>query len=45
MKKLVTLMLGLSLVFGAVSVAFGKTDDTTTTKKKKKGAKKSTTTS
>jgi hypothetical protein len=40
MKKLMTLMLGLSLALGSVAVAFSQ--DTTTTKKekKKKPAKK-----
>jgi len=41
MKKIMSIMLGLSLVLGAASVAFGqdKTDTTkkTTKKKKKKG--------
>lgn len=40
MKKLVTLMLGLSLVFGTVSVMFAKSQDTTTQKHKKKSGKK-----
>jgi uncharacterized protein YxeA len=46
MKKIMSLMLGLSLVIGAASVAFAKPspDDTTTTKKAKKSKKKSTTT-
>ena len=48
MKKLVTMMLGLSLMFGTVSVMFGQ--DTTTMKKKsgkkgKKAPKTNTTTS
>jgi len=39
MKKIMSLMLGLSLVLGAATFAFGqdKTDSTTKTKKKKKG--------
>jgi hypothetical protein len=47
MKKIMSLMLGMSLVLGAASVAFAKVDDTKgssdTTKKtgKKKGSKKS----
>jgi hypothetical protein len=44
MKKIMGIMLGLSLAIGAVSVAFSapKPDDTTTTKKAKKSKKKST---
>jgi uncharacterized protein YxeA len=42
MKKIMTLMLGLSLVIGATSFAFGKDDTTTTAKKKGKKAKKTT---
>jgi hypothetical protein len=40
MKKIMSVMLGLSLVLGAASVAFGqdKTDTTKKTKKKKKKA-------
>ncbi len=43
MKKLMTLMLGLSLVLGTTAL-FGqdKTDDTKKTEKKKKGKKKKT---
>lgn len=37
MKKLMTLMLGLSLALGSVAVGFGQ--DTTTTKKEKKAKK------
>ena len=42
MRKLMTLMLGLSLVLGAVSVSFAqdKMDDTKKDTKKKKGKKK-----
>jgi hypothetical protein len=39
MKKLMTLMLGLSLALGSVAVAFSQ-DTTTTTKKEKKTSKK-----
>ena len=45
MKKLMTLMLGLSLVMGCVSVAFGADEPAKTEKKKKskkKGGKKKT---
>jgi hypothetical protein len=44
MKKIMSLMLGMSLVLGAASYAFAqdKTDDKTKTTKKKKGGKKST---
>jgi hypothetical protein len=40
MKKIMSIMLGLSLVLGAATVAFGqdKTDTTKKTKKKKKKA-------
>jgi len=38
MKKLMTMMLGLSLLTGAVSFAFGQ--ETTKSEKKKKGKKK-----
>ena len=41
MKKLVTLMLGLSLALGSVAVAFGQ-DAPPKTEKKKKGKKKKT---
>jgi hypothetical protein len=43
MKKLMTVLLGLSLVLGTTSL-FGqdKTDDTKKTEKKKKGKKKKT---
>ena len=39
MKKIMSLMLGMSLVLGAASYAFGqdKTDSTSKTTKKKKG--------
>jgi len=43
MKKLMTLMLGLSLVLGTTAAAFGK-DDTTTTAKTKKSKKSKKTT-
>jgi len=39
MKKLLTLMLGLSLAIGTVAVSFAQ-DTTATTKKKKAGKKK-----
>ena len=39
MKKIMSLMLGLSLVLGAATVAFGK-DDTTTKKTSKSKTKK-----
>ena len=47
MKKLMTLMLGLSLVFGTAALVFGQDTTTKTTEKtektmKKKGAKKTT---
>ena len=47
MKKLMTLMLGMTLMFGTAAVVFGqdapKKDDTTTKKSgKKKGGKKKT---
>ena len=42
MKKIMTTMLGLSLLFGATSVAFGQSSTTTKTTKKAK-TKKSTT--
>jgi hypothetical protein len=44
MKKIMSLMLGMSLVLGAASYAFAqdKTDDKSKTAKKKKGGKKST---
>jgi hypothetical protein len=42
MKKLMTAMLGLSLLTGLATVTFARPDDTTTTTKKKKSkAKKS----
>jgi uncharacterized protein YxeA len=46
MKKIMSLMLGMSLVLGAASVAFAqdKTDDKSTMKKKKGGKKKADTT-
>ena len=40
MKKLMTLMLGLSLALGSVAVVFGQDTTTTTTKKEKKSKKK-----
>jgi hypothetical protein len=43
MKKLMTLMLGLSFALGSVAMCFGddaKTDDTKKTEKKKKTSKK-----
>jgi hypothetical protein len=46
MKKLMTLMLGLSFALGSVAVSFAddtKTGDTTTKKAKKKKAPKKTT--
>jgi len=45
MKKIMSLMLGLSLVLGAATVAFGQGTDTSkkTTKGKKKGSKSSST--
>jgi hypothetical protein len=42
MKKLMTLMLGLSLAFASVAVSFGQ-DPPKKTAKKKKGGKKKTT--
>jgi hypothetical protein len=46
MKKLMTLMLGMSLVFGTVALVFGqdtsKTTESTEKTMKKKGAKKVT---
>ena len=39
MKKLMTLMLGLSLALGCVAITFAQ-DTTTTTKKEKKAKKK-----
>jgi len=42
MKKLVTLMLGMSLALGSVAVAFGQDAPPKTEKKKKKGKKKKT---
>jgi hypothetical protein len=41
MKKIMSLMLGMSLVLGTVTVAFGQ--DADTTKEKKKGGKKKST--
>jgi hypothetical protein len=41
MKKIMSLMLGMSLILGAATVAFAQ-DTTDTTKAKKKGKKKST---
>lgn len=43
MKKLMTLMLGLSLVVGSVAVTFARSKDDTTTKKAPKKGKKDTT--
>jgi hypothetical protein len=44
MKKLMTLMLGLSLAFGSVAVSFAQNTPTKKTgKKAKKGKKKNTT--
>lgn len=44
MKKIMSLMLGMSLVLGAASVAFAQgTDTTTTTKKSTKKSTKGTT--
>jgi hypothetical protein len=43
MKKIMSLMLGMSLILGAATVAFGQ-DTTDTTKAKKKGKKKGTAT-
>ncbi len=43
MKKIMSIMLGLSLVLGAATVAFGQ-DKTDTTKKTKKKKKKGDTT-
>jgi hypothetical protein len=40
MKKLVTLMLGMSLLFGTVSVMFGEDQAPQTEQKKKKKGKK-----
>jgi hypothetical protein len=43
MKKLMTLMLGMTLMFGTVSAVFGQQGDTTKKEtKKKKGGKKKT---
>ena len=44
MKKLMTLMLGMTLAFGSVAAAFAQEKDTTKTEKKakKKKAKKTT---
>jgi len=44
MKKIMSVMLGLSLVLGAASVAFGQDKAETTTKKTKKKKKKADTT-
>jgi hypothetical protein len=40
MKKLMTLMLGMALAFGAVATSFARTAQEDTTKTKKKGKKK-----
>jgi hypothetical protein len=45
MKKIMTAMLGLSLVFGATAVAFGQSTTTSTKTTKTKKAKKTTSTS
>jgi len=42
MKKLLTLMLGLSLAFGTVATVFGQTKDDSKKSSKKKGGKKKT---
>ena len=42
MKKIMTMMLGLSLLTGAATVAFAQTDTNTEGKKKKGGKKKGT---
>ena len=42
MKKIMSIMLGLSLVLGAASLAFGQDKTTDTTKGKKKDKKKKT---
>jgi hypothetical protein len=42
MKKIMTMMLGLSLLTGAATVAFAQTDTGTEGKAKKKGKKKGT---
>ena len=44
MKKIMTTMLGLSLVLGAASFAFAQDTKTTATKKPKKTSKKTTST-
>jgi len=44
MKKIMSVMLGLSLVLGAASVAFGQDKSEATTKKTKKKKKKADTT-
>jgi len=43
MKKLMTMMLGLSLLVGTVAVTFASSKDETTAKKGKKAPKKDTT--
>ena len=45
MKKFMTAMLGLSLVLGATTVAFGQSTTTTKTTKTKKAKKSTTSTS
>jgi hypothetical protein len=40
MKKLMSLMLGMSLLFGTAAVVFGQDQPQKTEKKKKKGKKK-----
>ncbi len=42
MKKLMSLMLGLSLMLGVVTISFAQGTDKTDTTKKKKGKKKGT---
>ena len=42
MKKLMSVMLGLSLMLGVATVSFAQGTDKTDTTKKKKGKKKST---
>jgi ABC-type phosphate transport system substrate-binding protein len=40
MKKIMSLMLGMSLILGAATVAFGQSNDTSKSSKKAKKAKK-----
>jgi hypothetical protein len=44
MKKIMSLMLGMSLILGAATVAFGQDTDTSKSTAKKKGKKKGTST-